>query len=248
MELLKVDTTTDSYFYETDSRGLYHRNLRKMPQDWVWRDWPVRYTVNSQGYRSPEFNTIDWRSSMLIFGCSFVFGLGISDTDTCAHQLSTITDNAVVNLGVSSSSPIVPWINSTILRYNNVLPKAVVYVWPASHRLTELKSGRKIAHLGPGHGFDKTLGSRLGDAWMCHPTQGIELLRYIKQNTSVLWNCPVLHYTLDHYISNNIEDIKILNHINGDFARDWDGKIAHPGIQSNKNWAETMSQDLNGLW
>lgn len=57
------------------------------------------YTVNSQGYRCPEFDAIDWENSIIFFGCSHVFGIGLLDHETVANQLSLILNCPVINLG-----------------------------------------------------------------------------------------------------------------------------------------------------
>jgi len=79
-QFLTVDTSSiNKNFAVSDTEELFNHNLKIMPQDWFYRTNPVNYTVNSQGYRTEEFEKIDWAQSVVIFGCSTVFGTGVSD-------------------------------------------------------------------------------------------------------------------------------------------------------------------------
>ena len=67
-------------------------------------DRSVSYKLNSQGYRCPEWNDIDWASSHLLFGCSVVQGIGLNDADTLDQELVKLLNEPVVNLGVGGGS------------------------------------------------------------------------------------------------------------------------------------------------
>lgn len=114
----------------TDRPDRYEQNLKIKPENWRWRDQTIRYTLNSQHYRCPEWTEIDWKSSILIFGCSHVFGVGVNDTDTISHQLSQILAKPVINLGVPGSSILFSFNNA--LQYlvgNRPYPAAVINLW-----------------------------------------------------------------------------------------------------------------------
>jgi hypothetical protein len=198
------------------------------------------YGVNSQGYRCPEFDTINWQDSILLFGCSHVFGIGLEDEETAAHQLSLILNIPVINLGMGASSYTYQWINSTILRKHGVSPKAVVYIWPEEARQTVFVSDNCIetTPIGWWSVGDKPDYTNLGVNLVLHPFQSIHMSKYIRDNMDVLWDCPVLHYTsylTSHYYIGIPSIGSAL-----DFARD--GK--HRGPISNRMWAENMSKDL----
>ena len=242
MDLLKANVIRNESFYALDNESLYDTNLKRMPSDWAWRSKKVTYTTNSQAYRSPEWDQINWEESVLVLGCSFAFGLGISDEDTCSSQLSTIINKPVINLGVVGASPMTTWINSTILAYNKIKPAGVIYIWPPAHRVAELHPNQKITNYGPWN------ADKWGAEWIGHTTQCIEMLRYCVYNTSVLWQCPVVHYHLEHKAHDRIPGLTILKCVSEDHARDWNGTSAHPGSLSHRQWAEIMAKDLNGLW
>lgn len=94
------------------------------------------YNCNSNYYRCPEFDTIDWANSIVIFGCSNVFGVGVDDEDTLSSQLSRLTNMPVINMGIGATSMEFSFYNSMILSNSHPTPKAVVNVWTAVERTT----------------------------------------------------------------------------------------------------------------
>ena len=133
-KFLLTDTFTTNNFSGTDTEELYQENLKKQPADWCYRTNPVKYTVNSLGYRTEEFKKIDWANSIVIFGCSYVFGVGVDDKDTMPYYLSQLTGMPVVNMGVGGSSIGYSFHNSLILRDGYPTPKAVIQMWSGADR------------------------------------------------------------------------------------------------------------------
>ncbi len=242
MRLIQNGKHYSSFFHDLDSEDLLEKNLKTMPADWPWRNKTVRYTRNSQGYRAPDWSKINWEESILLFGCSFVYGVGISDEDTCSYQLTHLQNKNVINLGVPGSGPMIQWANTTILRNNGITPRAVIYMWPSSNRTTLFLNNEEALNFGPWS------EEKWAIEMLLHPSHGIEYLKYAKWSVDAMWSCPVLHYCLNSSTCNAIENIKFLSLQPKDRARDWNGKNSHPGPLTNKQWAETMSNDLNGLW
>lgn len=121
----------------SDSPELYAENLVNQPADWYWRNKTVRYTLNSSRYRCPDWQMIDWSKSIVMFGCSQVFGVGVDDKDTIPYILSQILGIPVINLGVSGSSMIFSFHNA--LQYHagaRPIPLGVVNLWTSSCRTT----------------------------------------------------------------------------------------------------------------
>jgi len=128
-QFLPIDTNISQQWAGTDTEQRYHSNLTTQPQDWLYRTHTVKYTVNSQGYRCPEFSTIDWSQSLVVFGCSMVFGIGVTDQDTMPAQLSRITGLPVINMGQAASSIEFSLHNSAILHQHCARPRAVIQLW-----------------------------------------------------------------------------------------------------------------------
>ena len=216
-----------------DSFEQFEKNLKSQPDDWYWRHNKITYSFNSQGYRCPEWNECNWSQSILIFGCSFVFGVGVSDNDTLSEQLQKITNKPVINLGCSGSSPMFQWVNTVRLRQSNINPCKVVYLWPQASRSLEFEKYPKNqlkAHWG-----SWSSQSGVGIGWLRHRHQGTYFLKIAIDCCDLLWNCPVYHfYHQDNkvhiydYVPNSYE---LPTQI--DNARD----LKHPGVQTFQLWA-----------
>ena len=98
------DVNNNFTSFGTDSNELYQTNLKAKSKDWEYRHKSVKYTLNKHSYRTEQFADIDWANSVVIFGCSAVFGVGVDDADTISSQLSTLMNCPVINMGVGGSS------------------------------------------------------------------------------------------------------------------------------------------------
>jgi len=129
-----------THWCSSDSQELFEKNLRIQPDDWIWRTRQVKYTLNSVRYRCPEWQDIDWKNSILMFGCSQVFGIGVDDADTIPNILSTLLGTPVINLGISGSSMLFSFHNA--LQYhagNRPTPLGVINLWTSCCRTTTYK-------------------------------------------------------------------------------------------------------------
>lgn len=63
---------------------------------------PVSYRLNTLGYRGDEFD-LD-KESVLCFGDSFTFGIGLAEEETWPYQLQNMSGHHCVNLGEGGSS------------------------------------------------------------------------------------------------------------------------------------------------
>jgi hypothetical protein len=235
----------NSKFAGLDSKELFENNLKKMPADWMWRHTNVKYTINSQLYRCPEFEIIDWNNSILMLGCSHTFGIGLDDSQTCSKHLSDLIQIPVINLGQGGASVMFQWANTCRLIENNINPKCVIYFWPDATRTLEFKDEPDVYH----HGNWSLPNSRWAESWIIHPTHSTEFLRYAKISVSHMWNCPVLHYTHTKKDFEKNKDLKFLPRVPGDHARDWNSELgrAHPGPKTNRLWAEIIAQDIGNV-
>lgn len=118
----------------TDSHDLYDNNLKVQPENWYYRHNKVGYTLNTEGYRTKEFDEVDWKNSIVIFGCSYVFGTGVDDSHTISSFLEDLTGMPVINMGVGGSSIQLALHNSMILNDRYGPPAAVVYGWTSLMR------------------------------------------------------------------------------------------------------------------
>jgi hypothetical protein len=125
----------DCDFTGDDSYDLYQSNLKSLPIDWHYRSKPISYQANLDGYRAPEWNSIDWSNSIVMFGCSETLGIGLSLDETISSQLSDMLSRPVVNMGVGGSSMLFALHNNILLLDNFTTPWAVVNNWSSSDRI-----------------------------------------------------------------------------------------------------------------
>lgn len=125
----------DTFYLGPDSIKLYHKNLQLMPADWHYRTKKVEYIYNDKGYRTKPFEKIDWNNSIVIFGCSFIFGMGLAEDETLSYFIEKITGIPAINMGIAGSSMSYAQYNQVVLSEMNVRPKAVINVWTSIDRV-----------------------------------------------------------------------------------------------------------------
>jgi hypothetical protein len=226
-------------FIGTDNEYVYNANLEKMTSDWVYRNTPVTYTLNSDGYRTDEFSTIDWRNSIVLFGCSHVFGMGVDDSATLSSQLQRLTGIPVVNMGLGGVSMTHAFYNQLILSEIEPNPLAVVNIWTVIERMCAFMPDRVINH---GHwdlveeGFDEMKQLEIINYKTTTAATHSYFARLAARN---LWK-DTKHYECS-YISHTAEHLNIPLLVNYDEARD----CAHPGVMSHSIAAKQIAQALN---
>lgn len=240
---------TEKLWSGTDTKKLYRENLKKQPADWYYRFNPVTYTFNSEGYRTQEFNNIDWANSVVIFGCSHVVGIGIDDKDTLPSQLENILGLPVVNMAVGGSSMLFNFHNSSILRGGYPTPKAVVMIWPGLDRIA--KYGKtNVDHLGSWN--LKT--NDLLDVWIKNKYHAELNAVFMSKITRQIWEdrcayceaswhentASVLSIDNVHTAGSNRID-RFFKVQPADFARD----MRHSGIKTAHNAAILIAEKLN---
>lgn len=128
------EQTNSNQWCSTDSEIAFKENLQSAPQDWKYRSKVVRYTCNSHGYRTDDWDNINWKESIVLFGDSCTFGVGTSDDETINYFLEKFTGRQVVNLGVPGGSNGLMLNLSTDLIENFGVPYAVIMNWSTTDR------------------------------------------------------------------------------------------------------------------
>lgn len=123
------------FFTATDSEKQFQRSLKTRPADWHYRTQNVVYHYNSQGFRAPDLNQVNWKRSIVIFGCSQTEGVGLDESETMNAHLEKITGIPVINLGVGASAMHFSYTNNLILRKNYPMPLGVINFWTSCKRM-----------------------------------------------------------------------------------------------------------------
>lgn len=234
MKLLELENRNGELWSGGDTPSKYQRNLDLQPDNWIWRTKQVTYTLNKQKYRAPEWDTVDWSNSIIFFGDSMVYGVGASDDDTVAHQLSLQMNCPVINLGQGEVGLGFYWGNAIILREHNIKPKAVCFVWPDRIRQCEYLSDTKTINYGPWN-YDKS--------WMLplatHNKHNYHWAKFMVRNLRLLWSdVPVAEGTW--YDSMSWTGAPLLPF--DDYSRD----MEHAGPESYKLSATIFAKQLEG--
>jgi len=233
---------TDFLFNGGDSKSLFRKNLKTQPHDWKYRTAPVRYTLNSQGYRTAEFKDIVWEDSVVIFGCSNVFGVGVTDDDTLSSQLSNIIGMPVINMGFPGSGTTLALHHATILSDRYPTPKAVINLWAGVNR-TSYYSQDAILNHGPWSLGKGKSGNDYMTQWMKDETHGEVLAMLASRASKILWEDTV--YLETTYAEPTANLLECSLQLATDNARDiTETGIAHPGRKSHCNVAKYIADTI----
>jgi hypothetical protein len=215
-----------------DSANRYAQHCHTQGADWFWRHRALRYTVNSQGYRAPEFDTIPWADSVAFFGCSTVFGEAVSDEHTVASLVP-----GGVNLGRSGVDATFQWINTVRLRDAGIRPRACVYMWPSASRVTQFRSRHQVKQWGA---WNTLTPGDWAAAWLRDPVHKFEIVRACYHTVDHMWHdqCPVVHMSYGQEIVDILPTCHLITQV--DHGRD----LAHPGVETNQNLADLVRKRL----
>jgi hypothetical protein len=235
-KFLPVDTNLGKHWSGTDDKELYQKNLLIQPNDWYYRNHTVTYTLNSDGYRTHEFKDIDWANSVVIFGCSHIFGIGLDDKDTISSRLEEILNMPVINMGATGASMLFNLHNSMILRDGYPIPKAVVVFWPNYNRIVEYHK-----YTTQFHGVWNMEPNSLPNAWFKNDSHAIANAMFMSKAVKLLWQekCPYYETTWDDN-TQSVLKCDLLKSIPNDYARD----MLHSGIASAISNAQTIATKL----
>ena len=214
-------------FFGKDDEETYLKNVKEQPDSWYYRNNKIKYTLNSYGYRTKEFNHIEWQNSIVIFGCSYVFGTGVDDSHTIGSFLQDVSGVPVINLGMGGSSIQFALHNSLMLYKSFGIPKQVVYCFPGISRYMLYQ--RKHVELKMGSTDQKMM-----DHVIPFNIINVELIRNLWHNKCSYYECSFFPTTAE------ILGCDLYEPIPDDYARD----LSHPGITSNKYLANKIYKHL----
>jgi hypothetical protein len=227
-----------------DTLQNFKKNLKTQPLDWYYNTNSVRYTLNGQNYRCKPFNEINWNDSIVIFGCSVVFGDGMDDADTLSNRLQELVGCDVVNLGACGSCQTTSLYNMTRLREKNIKPRAIIHVWTESTRSLHINNNFRLC--GVGHWNNWGLDSDVQFNLLADSKTHVVSSMYNRMIANLIYSdIPVIHATsfpqMWHEQNNKYPDYPMLYMAWGtDKARD----LWHPGIKTNIHHAKLLHEEL----
>lgn len=220
-------------FCGSDSIELFNENLKKQPNNWHYRTKEITYNINSNGYRTLEWDQISWEESILVFGCSHVFGVGLAEDETISSQLSLLCNRPVINLGVSASSNMFIHHNSILTIKNFPTPWAVVCVWTGIARVLQYAT-HTVMNLGTWRGEHD-----LFKAWVKNKNNPVMHNYFDMLSTRELWRNRTRFTEISFF--DDVAALAKCTYVKNTFsARDF----IHPGADAMKIAAISVAQNI----
>ena len=238
---LKIDflpETTERHgtaFAGLDTPESFKRRLSTMPNDWHYRTKEISYISNKLGFRTVEFDQVDWQNSVVLFGCSHVFGTGLAEDETLDYQLHKKFDRPVINMGCGGSSMLYSLYNQMAL-HRVIKPLAVVNVWTQIDRLTVIAGDLPLNI----NGFSQeTYKTELFRLWNLINDRNSAKFSLLLQHTArLMWN-DIPHVECTFFDSTASElTCELFEYI--DRARD----VNHPGPNTIRLAADIISSKI----
>lgn len=227
-------------FTRSDSPEIYAKNRKNQDESWYYWDRGIEYTVNSDFYRNPfEFDEVDWSNAIVLFGCSRVLGIGLTDDDTIRAKLSNITGRPVVSMASSGTSIAWSFHNACILGTYYPKPWAVVNIWTGLHRIVEYNSSvGGLSNLGVWH---VARPGDLLDLYTREKENPIRWAQFHSMASNLMWkDCKYLEYSS---FKDTVSALNCKELVDIDLARD----LLHPGIATTQQTAQIIAEDLKLL-
>jgi len=112
-----------------DGPEQFLKNSVKLGHSWHYIKKQVRYRLNENGYRAPEWSNIEWKDAVVIIGCSMTFGIGVAEDETINYYLQELLGRPVINIGYPAGSNETLFNNSVAINQTFDNPAAVVMAW-----------------------------------------------------------------------------------------------------------------------
>lgn len=235
--LLNHSLRYNDCFVANDDEENFKKNLIKMPVDWHYRFKKITYKANKLKYRCEEFENINWSESIVIFGCSNVFGTGLAEDELIDFHIENITGIKTVNMGIMGSSIFHSLTNIVNMLNFEIKPLAVVNVYTGLDRFLYFSS-RGIIPLGPWSYSRFPVKSVFYKEWIEDANHSETFSKILQKNCQLL--CSNFKYYECTFFRHTSEVLKIDLTRAIDLARDQ----LHPGPESAKFAAKNIISNL----
>ena len=219
------------YWISPDTEKTFEKNKKVMGNDWIYQNAEIPYCHDEYGFRIKQLGSqkCRWEESIVVFGCSNVYGIGLVYEDTFCYQLEQMLGIPVINLGMPASAVDFATRNSYILYKNFPHPRASVHMWTELSRQSDWYGKNNLiaknnVPSSPNYYPDIN--------WEARSEHLIDLDR-------TLWKDKTIYYESTFWYENSIRlGIDMINTI--DTARD----VSHPGPKTNYLLSLAISERL----
>jgi hypothetical protein len=241
---------TEQNFLLSDCKKSYDYNYIHQPKDWQWRDTHISYKLNELGYRTLSIDNIDWKNSIVILGCSLVFGIGVPEKDTIPSIIQRKTGIPTINLGVPSGSNYHSFYNSFLIKENFPDPKAIIFSYTSPDRYMSYMGDDHqniINSIGPWDDHTDWFNIQTTTSRIWHLTQLRRVFQLLYKNNNYLECSP-----MKSYANAFTEVLSLSDNAPIDRGRDepirtnanFDSLYAHPGPKTNEIYADMIIKNL----
>ena len=222
--------------WEADwSEKQYRKSRKQLGPGWYYYDKEITFEFNSNGFRAPEFDTIDWANSVVVFGDSYTAGDGNAIEDIATTLLQDMLELPVINLGSSGTGIDMACWNSLLLHETYPRPKAVVQLWSSIHRYSEYNTNKVGDVISNVYNFH--LPQRKPYCAKTHNWEERNKMYVLADR--VLWKDKLPYYEASMFDDTaELIEVDYLSHL--DLGRDLD----HWGPESNIVAAKTIATNL----
>jgi hypothetical protein len=230
-------------FLSIEEKDTYEKNKKKLGKTWQYFDKKVLYNLNNNFYRAPEWDTIDWKESVVVFGCSHVFGEGLAYDETVCYYLQELLGRPVINLGQSGTSTIFSWHNSIKFYETFGIPYAAIQLWTDYGRMLYY-TDTEIKRIGfwSGSKWDNYNNDmkRLYYIWNKNSTHSKTFFEFESKACKEFWKSKTKYYQASYFKETSASiDCDYFEKL--DDARDF----IHSGSLTHKKAAEIIYENSN---
>lgn len=229
----------NNFYANYDTLKRFIKNFNTQPLSWHYRTKSIFYKCNRFNYRTDEFENIKWDESIVLLGCSQVFGVGLAEDETISAQIKNLTGKNTVNMGIGGASMFHSIINVMNLLNRNIQPLAIVNIWTQLERFLYFKS-EGITNIGSWVlESDSSFDKKFFKIWT-HDSKHIESMAILLQQNYRLLCKNINHYECTFFQdTHKLLNVDLLEEI--DQARD----LLHVGPMSAKKAAFTIVENLH---
>jgi hypothetical protein len=246
----------------TDHETLYKRNLRNLPENWIYRTKKITYNYNEQGLRMPKSVYAVDKDYILFSGTSYTQGLGVAEEDRFCNRVSaelgldfiphggptfTIKTNAISFFNFLDTDMPLPKI--FVMEYH----KTNCWTYYSENNFVHIHNSHgTLKHLPEGKQFTNHIESYKKIAETDHFLHESNLYRNMMKATCKRLGIKFVEVSFDEptepfITENGIKRVEMSSHsddINYCFGRDVrvraEGYYSHPGIGLHGEAAELI--------
>lgn len=199
----------------------------------------IYYKGNSAGYRTKEWNDIDWNNCVVFLGDSATYGHGSAEVHTIPSIVQTVTGLECVNLSIPGASSEL-LINISCVIINEVSPKKVVLGHPSMPRIWDPIGS--TGNLGPWLEYNTGFAPESYELYNCWTKVKTRLTHKCVTNTltlRTLWrSTDLIQWAWDKEVAEliNVPYYKYFGHTAENLSRD--------GYHANKNIHTIIAEEI----